>query len=310
MTSDVTLLKSSERSKVSIISPSLNHGKFLRETIESVLGQSYKNIEHVIVDGASTDDTVDILKEYPHLKWISEKEEGDNKILDAIWKAFYMSSGEYIVFLCVSDGFVDTNWLKKATEILDRDDEISHVWGLPQSMFEDGKLGKLWHADFFEYPPPQKTGFLPFWLATGEGIECNAVFRRNIFEACYPKNKPDEAYRFVPGLGFNYYINTQGFLPYFLPVISVFGRAHENQRGEKYRDTVAGSGADIYFREVELYKQKILSGKVEHFFRDSHSRIIGEVKPGDLATYRKQIKRYLLKNSLQRRFQRVLNKFR
>lgn len=310
MASDKDFLILEGHSKVSVISPSLNHGQFLRETIESVLSQSYKNIEHVIVDGASTDNTVDILKEYPHLKWVSEKEQGDNKVLDAIWKAFYMSSGKYIVFLCISDGFVDTNWLKKATAILDLDEEISHVWGLPQSMSEDGKLGKLWHADFFESPPPQKKGFLPFWLATGEGIECNAIFRRDIFETYYPKNQPSEVYRFVPGLGFNYYLNTQGFLPYFLPIICIFGRAHENQRGEKYKDTVVGSGAEIYFREVEIYKQKLLSGKVEHFFRDSQSRIIGEVKTGDLATYRKQIKRYLLKNSLQRRFQRVLNKLR
>lgn len=310
MSSGKELLKPAEPSKVSVISPSLNHGQFLRETIESVLSQSHKNIEHIIVDGASTDNTIDILKEYPHLKWVSEKEQGDNKILDAIWKAFYMSTGKYIVFLCVSDGFIDTSWLKKATEILDRDDEVSHVWGLPQSMSEDGKLGKLWNADFSEYPPPQKTGFLPFWLASGEGIECNAVFRRDIFEAYYPKNKPDEAYRFVPGLGFNYYLNTQGYLPYFLPIICIFGRAHKNQRGEKYKDTLVGSGAKLYFREVELYKQKLLSGKAEHFFRDSKSRIIGKVKTDDLAAYKKQIKRFLLRNSLQRKFQRILNRFR
>lgn len=310
MTSEVKLLKSDALSKVSVISPSLNHGRFLRETIESVLSQSHKNIEHIIVDGASTDNTVDILKEYPHLKWVSEKEEGDNKVLDAIWKAFYMSSGKYIVFLCISDGFVDASWLKKATEILDRDNQVSHVWGLPQSMSENGSLGKLWHADFFEYPPPQQTDFLPFWLATGEGVECNAVFRRHIFEACYPKNTPDDSFRFVPGLGFNFHLNTQGYLPYFLPIISIFGRAHENQRGEKYNDTFLGSGANLYFHEIELYKQKLLSGEVKHFFRDNNSKIIGEVKSSDLANYRKIIWRYRLKNSLQRKFQRILNKLR
>lgn len=309
MALDIKLLKSGERSKVSVISPSLNHGKFLRETIESVLNQSYKNIEHVIVDGASTDNTVDILKEYPHLKWISEKEEGDNKVLDAIWKAFYMSSGEYIVFLCVSDGFVDTNWLKKATEILDLDGQVSHVWGLPQSMSEDGKLGKLWHADLFEYPPPQKTNFLPFWLATGEGIECNAVFRRHLFEAYYSKNTFDDAYRFAPTLGLNYRLNTQGYLPYFLPIIANFGRTHESQLGQKHNNRI-GLVSDLYFREVELYKQKLLSGKIEHFFRDSNSQIIGEVTSSDLAIYKKQIRRFRLKNSLHRKFQRILNRLR
>lgn len=309
MTSDVKLLKLGERSKVSVITPSRNHGKFLRETIESVLSQLHKNIEHVIVDGASTDNTVDILKEYPHLKWVSEKEEGDNKFLDAVWKAFYMSSGEYIVLLPVSDGFVDTNWLKKATEILDRDSQVSHAWGLPQSMSEDGILGKLWNAEFFEYPPPQKTDFLPFWLASGEGVECNAVFRRHIFEAHYSKNSTDEVYRFAPSLGFNYHLNVQGYLPYFLPIIANFGRTHEGQLGQKTHDRM-GLVSDLYFREVELYKQKLLSGEVKHFFRDGNSQVIGEVKSSDLAVYRKKIWRYRLKNSLERKFQRILNKLR
>jgi glycosyltransferase involved in cell wall biosynthesis len=309
MPSDVKLLNPIERSKVSVISPSRNHGKFLRETIDSVLNQSYKNIEHVIVDGASTDNTVDILKEYPHLKWISEEEEGDNRVLDAIWKAFYMSNGEYIVFLCVSDGFVDTNWLKKATEILDKDNQVSHVWGLSQYMSEDGHLGKVGYAEFLEYPPPQKMEFLPLWLTTGHGVECNAIFRRHLFEAYHPRNTIDEAYRFAPIFGLNYHLNTQGYLPYFLPMIANYGRAHENQLGQKLIDRL-GLAAEIYFREVVLYKQKLLSGAVKHFFRDSNAQIIGEVKPGDLAAYKKIIWRYRMKNSLQRKFQRILNKLR
>lgn len=292
---------------VSIITPSLNHGKFLRETIESVIGQSYKNVEHVIVDGGSTDNTVDILKEYPHLKWVSEKEEGNNKVLDAIWKAFYMSSGEYIVFLCVSDGFVDTNWLKKATEILGRDDQVSHVWGLVQSMSEDGRLGKLWNAEFLEYPPPQKVNFLPLWLETGEAEECNAVFRRHIFEAYYPKNTADEEHRFVPGLGFNYQLNTRGYLPYFLPVIANFGRVHDDQRGNKDSDRIDRE-SNVYFRKVALYKQELLSGRIKHFFRDSNSEIIGEVTPDDIVNYKKQIRRLRLRNSLKRKFQRILKR--
>lgn len=307
MASDVNSPKPAGCSKVSVITPSLNHGKYLKETIDSVLSQSYKNIEHVIVDGGSTDDTVDILKGYPQIKWVSEKENSDHGVLDAIWKAFYMSEGKYIVFLCVSDGFVDANWLEKAVEVLDRDDQISHVWGDVQSMSEDGQLGKLWHAELFEQPPPQKTGFLPFWLTTGEGVECNAVFRRHIFEAYYPKNSDDEPYRVVPGLGFNYQLNTRGYLPYFLPMIANFGRVHDNQRGQKY-DTPIGVASDKYFGDISRYKQKLLSGEIRHFFRDSNSQIIGEVKPSDLPIYKKQIWRLRLKNSLKRKFQRILKR--
>ena len=297
----------SERSKVSVITPSLNHGPFLRETVESVLSQTYKNVEHVVVDGASTDNTVDILKEYPHIKWVSEKEEGEIPVLEAIWKSFYMSTGEYIVFLCITDALVDVTWFKRAVEILDEDPEVSHVWGMVQGLSEDGKLGKVWNSRFFEQQPPQKKEFLPFWLATGEAMECNAIFRRSIFEKCYTRNSKDEPCRLAPGLGLNYNLNTQGYLPYFLPVITVFGRVHTDQRGERPASR-AGEGATAYFRNVEAYRRELLAGKVKHHFRNANSEIIGEVTPSDLALYKKLIRRQRLKSNLQRKFQRIMDR--
>jgi len=279
----------------------------MRETIESVLSQTYKNVEHVVVDGASTDNTVDILKEYPHIKWVSEKEGGDNPVLDAIWKAFHMSTGDYIAFLCVTDGLMDVNWFKRAVRVLDGDCEVSHVWGVVQDMTEDGQLGKVWNPDFLEHQPPQKKNFLPFWLATGEGMETNALFRRDVYEKCYTRNSKDEPCRFAPGLGFNYHLNTQGYLPYFLPIITMFGRIHGEQRGQKYAKLV-GAGADAYVRKVETFKRELLAGKIKHYFRNGRSEVIGEVTSSDLVLYKKLIWRQRIKNSLKRKFQRILNR--
>ena len=78
---------------ISIISPSLNLGRFLEPTIQSILNQSYTDYEHIVVDGGSTDNTLPILKKYPNIRWISEKDSGYQ---DALIKGMKMARGKYI----------------------------------------------------------------------------------------------------------------------------------------------------------------------------------------------------------------------
>jgi glycosyltransferase involved in cell wall biosynthesis len=86
--------------KVSILTPSFNCQRFIRDCIESVLAQNYTNFEHIIVDGASRDGTVEILREYPHLRWISEPDGGEGEALN---KALRMATGDIIGWLNADD---------------------------------------------------------------------------------------------------------------------------------------------------------------------------------------------------------------
>ncbi len=88
--------------KISVLTPSFNSGLYLERAIQSVLIQNYHNFEHIVVDGGSNDNTVEILKKYPHLVWISEPDQGQS---DAMNKAFRMSTGDIVVYLNADDCF-------------------------------------------------------------------------------------------------------------------------------------------------------------------------------------------------------------
>lgn len=94
---------------VSIITVCYNSEKYIKSTIKSVLMQTYKNIEYLIIEGGSTDKTLEIVKRYEStfkgkMRWISEK---DNGIYDAMNKGIDRSCGEYLFFLNSGDYFLD-----------------------------------------------------------------------------------------------------------------------------------------------------------------------------------------------------------
>lgn len=88
--------------RISIVTPSFNQGRFLAATIESVLSQEYENLEYIVIDGGSTDGSVDIIKRYADrlTYWVSEPDGGQ---ADAIIKGFQRSSGEIMGWLNSDD---------------------------------------------------------------------------------------------------------------------------------------------------------------------------------------------------------------
>ena len=99
--------------KISVITITYNSAKTLADTLESVLAQTYKEIEYIVVDGASKDGTMDIVKKYELLfegkmRWVSEPDKG---LYDAMNKGMHLAKGEYLIFLNAGDTFHSENTL-------------------------------------------------------------------------------------------------------------------------------------------------------------------------------------------------------
>jgi glycosyltransferase involved in cell wall biosynthesis len=88
------------RPLISIITPSFNRAAMIADAVESVLAQDYPNFEHIIVDGASNDGTLDVLKKYPHLRLVSEPDRG---MYDAINKGLALARGDIVAWLNTDD---------------------------------------------------------------------------------------------------------------------------------------------------------------------------------------------------------------
>jgi glycosyltransferase involved in cell wall biosynthesis len=106
--------------KLSIVTPSLNQGAFIERTIRSVLDQGYPNLEYVIVDGGSSDETVEIIRRYEDRLawWVSEPDEGQT---DAINKGIERTSGEIVAYIN-SDDYYLPGAFERAVEAFGRTD--------------------------------------------------------------------------------------------------------------------------------------------------------------------------------------------
>lgn len=279
---------------ISVVTPSLNHGRFLRQTIESVAAQTFRNFEHIVVDGGSTDGTVEILKEFPHLRWVSER---DEHIVEAYAKGFAMARGRYIVQCCVSDGFLDPNWFSKCVDVLEKDDEVSLVWGFAQNMSEEGDLLNVSFQEFFADPPPQKRDCLALWLVSGFPLpEGNYCVRREVIRSRFPDARSNGWWRTCPHLGFMYRFFTEGYSPYFIPVVANFGRSHHDQRSRRL-SAVEKPAEAAYRKAVKEYGKSVLRGSTVHRFRDGTSQVIGQIQPHERHSLRKKMWRHRLLRS-------------
>lgn len=114
--------------KISVITVVLNDAETLEETLRSVANQTYSNVEHVIIDGGSTDGSLDIIKKYKDKidYWVSEPDKG---IYDAMNKGIKASTGDVLYFLNADDTFVDNEVIDDIAKVFLENPQIDYVYG-------------------------------------------------------------------------------------------------------------------------------------------------------------------------------------
>jgi glycosyltransferase involved in cell wall biosynthesis len=158
--------------KLSIITINWNNASGLKKTMESVINQSCQEFEYLIIDGGSTDGSVDVIKKFegfPNLQWVSEK---DNGIYNAMNKGIRLSKGDYIQFLNSGDSFVDKDVVKKILEEIENNGYPDILVG---NLLEDYGTKRLRETHGNRNPD--------LWFFFSRSIHHNSSFmKRNLFE--------------------------------------------------------------------------------------------------------------------------------
>jgi len=163
---------------ISIVTPSYNQGSYLEKTILSVLDQEYPNIEYIVIDGGSTDNSVDIIKKYEkHLKyWVSEQDRGQS---NAINKGFSHATGDLLTWLNSDDYYMPGALRTLATMAIANPDAMAFV-GTGRMIDETGNIKS--------YKPSQPITIetLYRWMSGGNFMQPSSIFRRTAWERVGP----------------------------------------------------------------------------------------------------------------------------
>jgi glycosyltransferase involved in cell wall biosynthesis len=159
---------------VSVVTPSYNQGRYIEETIQSVLSQDYSNLEYLVLDGGSSDATLEILQRYEgRLRWISESDRGQ---ADAINKGFRLARGEILGWLNSDDVYLPGT-IQKVVQYFQTHRDIGMLYGEGYHVDAMGKVIERYYTEPFDF---RRLGEICFIC------QPTVFLRADVFEAIGP----------------------------------------------------------------------------------------------------------------------------
>lgn len=165
-----------EYPKFTVVTPTYNQGQFIEKTIDSVLSQGYPNLEFIIIDGGSQDNTVEVIKKYEHhlAYWVSEPDRGQSH---AINKGMAKATGDYLTWLNSDDWYLP-GALQHMSEVLSANPDAGMVVGTGHMVNQAGK-----ELNFISPTPEITLETLYTWLSGGDFLQPSSAFTRGSWES-------------------------------------------------------------------------------------------------------------------------------
>jgi glycosyltransferase involved in cell wall biosynthesis len=240
---DIIALPRTDKPLVSIVTPSYNQGQFIEATLLSVKNQDYPHIEHLVIDGGSSDNTVEILKKHEreyNLKWISEPDKGQS---DAVNKGFERADGQIIGWLNSDDVYVDRHVISCVVDKFEEFNDADVIYGDGIDIGENNLVLKVIHnIPWFSFNRLVRFDFI---------IQPSCFFKREIVKQHKLDTKID-----LP-MDYEYYLRlaAQGFKFKHVNRVLAATRWHEEAKSMSRAEEVrveAKKVKDLYGRRRSL----------------------------------------------------------
>lgn len=231
----------SEWPRISIVTPSYNQGEFIEETIRSVLLQSYPNLEYIIIDGGSTDNSVEIIKKYESYLayWVSEPDKGQSHALN---KGFRKATGELVGWQN-SDDYYHPQAFEQTAIASKIFKKFNVIYGSTDNVDINGNFLRRYPVSEFDLDK-----MIPHLNMCNQSL----FFHKIIFDE---NNFIDESLEHAMDLDFFIKLAVKGYQFKFSPDIKGYYRIHGNAKTSKQYDIYSQDCIKIY---KNIYNNKTL----------------------------------------------------